>query len=278
MMWTCEVFKKLCRPPVIGMVHLRPLPGSPNWAGDLGVVTRAALVDAENLVSGGVGGLMVENFHDVPFYPTRVSPVTVAAMTHVIGAITRGYSKVPVGVNVLRNDAESALAIAVVTGAAFVRINVHVGAAVTDQGSMEGQAWRTLRLRREWGCEVGILADVRVKHARPLVQRPLAEEARDLRLRGLADGIIVTGVATGEGASAVEVAELRDAVPDCPILVGSGVTAGNLKDFLPAADGVIVGTSLKAASAQEYPPVAQERTRDLVSEWNRIVGETGADS
>ncbi len=268
-MWTRDDFGSLCRPPVIGMVHLRPLPGSPGWAGDLSAVEEAALTDTENLLAGGVGAVMVENFHDVPFFPGPVPPVTVAAMTRIIGAVTGSYRDLPVGVNVLRNDAESALAVAVATGASFIRVNVHVGAAVTDQGTIEGRAWQTLRLRRQWAPAVGILADVRVKHARPLAPRPLAEEARDLRLRGLADGIIVTGAATGSGTSPADVEAVRAAVSGCPLLVGSGVDTDNIAGFAPAADGVIVGTSLKEKTGERFAAVSSDLTRDLVAAWKR---------
>ncbi len=266
-MWTRDDFGSLFRPPVIGMVHLRPLPGSPGWAGNLRAVVDAALVDTENLVAGGVGAVMVENFHDVPFFPGPVPPVTVAAMTRIIDAITGSYRDLPVGVNVLRNDAESALAVAAAAGASFIRVNVHVGAAVTDQGTIEGRAWQTLRLRREWAPEVGILADVRVKHALPLAPRPLAEEARDLRLRGLADGIIVTGAATGSGASPADVEIVRAAVPECPLLVGSGVNTDNIAGFGVAVDGVIVGTSLKEKTGERFAAVSADLTRDLVEAW-----------
>lgn len=262
--WTRNSFAELCRPGVIGMLHLSPLPGSPGWGGDLGSVVAAALRDARALCEGGVGALMLENFHDVPFHPDTVPPVTVAAMTAVAAAVRRELPDCPLGINVLRNDAEAALAIAVATGAAFIRVNVHAGAAVTDQGVLEGRAWRTLRLRREYDAGVGILADVRVKHAAPLGGRPLADEARDLRLRGLADALVITGVATGAGADPAEIESLRRALPDCPLLVGSGVDAGSVARFLPAADGFIVGSSLKEGG-DVAAPVSAARTADFMS-------------
>lgn len=266
-MWTRDEFETLCRPAVIGMVHLPPLPGAPRWGGDLDAVLAAAARDASRLKDGGVGAIMVENFHDTPFYPDRVPPITVAAMTRVISAVGNETGGLPVGVNVLRNDAEAALAVAVATGAAFIRVNVHVGAAVTDQGPITGRAWETLRRRRELGAEVGILADVRVKHARPLVDRPLEEDAADLRLRGLADAIIVTGAATGRGTDPADVAAVRRALPDCPLLVGSGVTAPTLAPFAGLADGVIVGTTLKEPGEGPLAPVDRDRTRELVAAW-----------
>jgi membrane complex biogenesis BtpA family protein len=170
-----------------------------------------------------------------------VAGVTAAAML-----VRNEFPDLHLGINVLRNDVVSALGVAAAVGARFVRVNVHTGAAVTDQGTIQGQAWRTLRRRRELGADrVAILADVRVKHARPLVDRPLAEEVSDLRSRGLADGIIVSGVATGAGADPAEAAEVREAMPEGPILVGSGTTAENVGAFLPAADGFIIGSSLQ---------------------------------
>jgi len=257
--WTRATFADLCRPGVIGMLHLAPLPGSPRWGGDLGAVTAAALRDGRTLREGGVRAVMLENFQDTPFHPGSVPPITVAALTAVATAVRRELPDCALGINVLRNDAESALAIAVAVGAAFIRVNVHTGAAVTDQGLIEGRAWHTLRQRREFGAEIGILADVRVKHSAPLAARAPADEARDLRLRGLADALIVTGAATGAGADPAELAALRAILPDCPLLVGSGVTAENIHQFLPAADGFIVGTALKEAG-DVAAPVSAART------------------
>jgi membrane complex biogenesis BtpA family protein len=244
--WNREDCKAAIPGAAVGMVHLPALPGSPGWQGDMAAVTELALADASALAEGGFGALMVENYHDIPFFRGSVPAHTIAAMTAVISEIRRAFPGLPLGVNVLRNDVAAALGIAVAVGAAFVRVNVHTGAMVTDQGSIEGQAWHTLRLRRELGAEqVAILADLRVKHARPLAERPLAEEAQDLRLRGLADGVIITGAATGSGASAEELAEARQALPDCPLLVGSGLSAETVGDFFPVADACIVGSSLK---------------------------------
>ncbi len=262
--WTRAEFARICRPGVIGMLHLGPLPGSPQWGGSLDSVIDAALRDARALREGGMASLMLENFHDIPFHPDVVPPVTVAAMTAVATAVRRALPDCALGINVLRNDAEAALAIAVAAGAAFIRVNVHTGAAVTDQGLLEGRAWRTLRLRREYGAAVGILADVRVKHAAPLAPRPEADEARDLRLRGLADALVVTGAATGAGADPGELARLREVLPDCPLLVGSGVSAEGLARFLPAADGFIVGTSLKDGG-DVAAPVSAARAAAFVS-------------
>lgn len=254
--WNRDDCRRAIPGGAVGMVHLQALPGAPLWRGDLAAVRRLALQDAAALIEGGFGALMVENYHDIPFHPGRVPAETVAAMAVVIAALAAEFPGLPLGVNVLRNDVASALGIAAATGAGFVRVNVHTGAAVTDQGTIEGQAWQTLRLRRQLQAEqVAILADLRVKHARPLAQRPLAEEAQDLRLRGLADAVIITGAATGSGASPDELAQARAALPDCPLLVGSGLGVDTVGDFFPAADACIVGSSLKQIDPESGLPM-----------------------
>lgn len=245
-MWTRNDFQALVRPGCIGMIHLDPLPGAPGYCGRMVGVLDRACEDLGALVAGGLAAVMVENFNDIPFYPDAVPPVTVAALSVVAAELRREAPTVRLGINVLRNDAEAALAVAAAVGADFIRINVHTGAMVTDQGPLVGQAHRTLRRRRELGVDhVGVLADVRVKHAAPLAARDLADEARDLRLRGLADALIVSGAATGAAADPADLAAVRAAVPDCPLLLGSGVTLDNLDDYSELTDAVIVGTSLK---------------------------------
>jgi uncharacterized protein len=149
---------------VIGMVHLEPLPGSPRWAGSMHEVSRAALADAQALAEGGVHALLVENFGDVPFSPGRVDAACVAAMAAVATQIRRAVS-LPLGINALRTDALSALAVAAAVGARFIRVNVHTGAVVTDQGIVASGAHDTLRYRRLLGVDVALLADVQTKHA-----------------------------------------------------------------------------------------------------------------
>lgn len=262
-MWTREQLRQRLGTPIVGVVHLRPLPGAPDWGGDLPAVEAAARRDLDALVEGGVRAVVVENFHDAPFYPDDVPPVTVAAMAVIAAALARRHPTVALGVNVLRNDAQAALAVAAVMGGAFIRVNVHTGAAVTDQGLLGGRAHLTLRRRAELGLgEVGILADLRVKHAAPLAARDVAAEAADLRGRGHADALIVTGPATGRSADRQQLALVRDALPDCPLLVGSGVTAANAASFADIADAAIVGTSL-----QEDGHVSAERTARLLAAW-----------
>jgi uncharacterized protein len=227
--------------PVIGMVHLPPLPGAPGFA-SMRAVLETARRDAAALAEGGVHGIMVENYGDVPFLPGPVPPETVAALALAVAEAQRAAG-VPVGVNVLRNDARAALGIAAATGAPFLRVNVHTGAMLTDQGWIEGRAHETLRARRALGHDVAILADVLVKHAVPPAGLTATDVARDLWERGGADGLIVTGVATGSAADAGRLREVRTAAPDAPLLLGSGLTADNAADLWPLCDGAIVGSA-----------------------------------
>ncbi len=229
---------------LVGMVHLLPLPGSPRWAGSLDAVVEHALADARALVGGGFDACLIENFGDAPFSPTRVDPATVAAMARVVAEVRRAVS-CPVGVNVLKNDAQAALAVAAATGAAFIRVNVHTGAVVGDQGVIQGDAYGTLRYRRLLGTATRLFVDVGGKHAVPLAPVELEQVARDAAERGLADALVVSGPATGEPTALSDVKRVRAVVPDRPLLVGSGVSPETIGALLALADGVIVGTWLK---------------------------------
>jgi len=172
--------------PVVGVVHLKPLPGSPRYSGSMEEVLEWALRDARALEEGGVDGMIVENYGDAPYLPGRVGPETVASMAVAVREVVRSVS-VPVGVNVLRSDGEAALAIAAACGAPFIRVNVYVGAYLTDQGVIEGRSYAIARLRAALKADVKVFADVAVKHAVSLSARPLVEEALDAVERGLAD-------------------------------------------------------------------------------------------
>jgi membrane complex biogenesis BtpA family protein len=253
------------RRAVIGMIHLLPLPGAPLYGGSMDEVLGRALVDAHALAGGGADALAVENFGDRPFRGARVEPETVAAMTRVIAEVMRTVS-LPLGVNVLRNDAGAALAVAAATGAAFIRVNVHVGAMLTDQGILTGDAAETLRRRVLLAPDVAIFADHDVKHAAPLAAIDPVQSARDLRLRGLADVLVVSGRETGVAADPARVELLRAAFADVPLsvplVIGSGLTAENAATFA-AADGAIVGTAIKRGGDVDAP-VDRERVARLV--------------
>ena len=231
----------------IGVIHLAPLPGAPRWGGDMAFVLRRAVADARAYERGGADAVVIENFHDVPFTKDAVPPETLAAMA-AAGRAVREAVRLPLGFNVLRNDARGGLALCAACGGSFIRVNVHTGAMLTDQGVIEGKAFDTLRQRQRLCPDVRIFADVQVKHAVPLGHQRIEEAARDTQQRGLADGLIVTGTGTGVATELADVERVRRACPAARILIGSGVTAANVRDYLPLVDGIIVGSSLKTGN------------------------------
>jgi membrane complex biogenesis BtpA family protein len=247
---------------LIGVVHLGPLPGSPRWRGNLESLIELAVNDACAYERGGAHALFVENFGDVPFTKGTVAPETIAAMA-AAGRAIRQAVELPLGFNVLRNDARAALALCAVCGGAFIRVNVHTGAMLTDQGLIEGNAYDTLRYRQRICPQAQIFADVHVKHAVPLGNWTIEDAARDTVERGLVDALIVSGAGTGLATDLADVERVRRTCPATKILLGSGVTLENVRDFLPAADGFIVASSLKVAGRLSNP-VDPKRVAALV--------------
>jgi membrane complex biogenesis BtpA family protein len=237
-------------------------------------VLARARVDARALADGGVDAILVENYGDAPFYPREVPPETVAALAAAVAEVVREVA-LPVGVNVLRNDAASALAIAAATGARFIRVNVHTGAMLADQGWLEGRAHETLRLRARLGARVAILADVLVKHAVAPAGLELEQAARDTWHRGLVDGLIVSGEATGAPTDPERALRVRAAVPDAPVWIGSGLTPESAPALLAAADGAIVGSALEQGGVAGNP-VEEARVRRLMGVVREVRAQLGA--
>lgn len=227
-----------------------------------GVLTRA-LDDCRAYHEGGVEGAIIENFGDIPFSGGMVAPVTVAAMTRAATELKREFPDIHFGINVLRNDAESALSIAYVAGAGFIRINVHVGAVVADQGIVQGKAYETLRLRRSLDSKVQILADIDVKHSAQIGNYDLKVQAADALERGLADAIVISGSRTGQAVDMEQLRQLRREFRDANIVIGSGANSRNVKLLLKYANSVIVGTSIKKDGITSNP-VDPKRLADFV--------------
>lgn len=251
------------KPVLIGMVHLPALPGSPDYGGDFEEVLRFAEKEAKTIYKSGFNAIMFENLGDAPYFPDRVPNETIAAMA-VIAARIKSQTKLPVGVNVLRNDALAALAIAVAAQLAFIRVNILTGAAVTDQGIIQGQAHLLLRERQRLRGElVAILADVRVKHAAPLVERDLAQEVEEFFERARCSAIIVSGTGSGKPVEVEFLRRVREAAGQRPVLIGSGLNASNAAEMLAHADGAIVGSSMKEEGLI-HNPIDRRRAEELV--------------
>jgi membrane complex biogenesis BtpA family protein len=257
--------------PIIGMVHLPPLPGSPRYNQSLGEIIDKAVHDAQAIENGGFDGLIVENYGDVPFYPDRVGPETVAAMTCIVHEIRRRIKK-PIGINILRNDSMAAIAIATILKCDFIRVNVHIGTMATDQGIVTGKAFDTLRYRTSLASQVKIFADIFVKHGSVLGRQEIGQASQDVVLRGLADTVIVTGRSTGEFINIDELKEVKKAIPEVPVLAGSGVNEKNIIDIIKLVDGMIVGTWIKEDNKTENQ-VDEDKVRNLVELKKSITGK-----
>lgn len=235
------------RRAVIGVVHLPALPGSPAYAGTpIDALVEAALVDASRYARGGVHGLIVENHGDIPFAkPDALGPETAAVMAVITDRIRREVG-LPLGINVLANAAEQAIAVALAGGALFVRVNQWANAYVANEGLLEGPAAAATRYRSRLHAQhLRVFADVHVKHGAHAItaDRSLEELTRDLEFFD-ADAVIVTGQRTGDGADLEQLRTVRRTT-QLPLLVGSGVTETNVTPILEVADGVIVASALK---------------------------------
>jgi len=229
--------------PIIGMVHLLPLPGSGLYDGNLEPVLDRAIRDARALEEGGVDAIEVENFGDMTYFPGKVEPETVAAMTYIASELSHEVS-IPIGICVL-TDPYSAFAIAHVVGASFIRATVYTEAIVDVSGIIQGPAHRIQRLKKLLSDDrVKIFADVQIKHSVPLAPRPIEESAKDA-FYFLADAVIVSGRFTGEETPVEKIKRVKEYLPEFPILVGSGANPKNIRKLLQYADGAIVGTTFK---------------------------------
>ena len=219
------------------------------------------MADALILQRVGFDAVLMENYGDIPFHAERVESYVISEMTAIATAIGKALT-IPFGVQVLRNDSIAGLSIGAATGAAFIRVNVHTGSMITDQGIIRGKAAETLRARAMIDTSVKIFADVMVKHAQPFPGVTIESSARDAVQRGCADAVIVSGAGTGEKTSTKDIARVRSVV-HAPVYVGSGATAGNAREFLEHADGIIVGTSIKAGCITSAA-VDAERAEEFV--------------
>jgi membrane complex biogenesis BtpA family protein len=251
---------------LIGVVHCPPFPGSPRYRGEpIGAIYDACLRDAEAYMAAGLSGLIVENHGDIPFAkPEDLTPETAACLAVATDRIARATGA-PLGINVLANAPIDAFAVAAATGARFIRVNQWANAYVANEGFMEGRAGAALRYRSLLRAEgVRVFADSHVKHGAHAItaDRTIGELTRDLAFFD-ADAVIATGQRTGDTATMEEIDAVR-AATHLPLLVGSGVTAGNVAAILARVDAVIVASSLKVGGVW-WNPVDPERARAFVA-------------
>ena len=254
---------------LIGVIHLPPLPGAPlshghDPAGCLEHAGERAIQEAELFSKAGFEAIILENFGDTPFYKDKVPPETIASMA-VIAAAVRQYTDMKLGINILRNDALSALSVAAVTGCDFIRVNVLSGVAATDQGLIEGRAADLLRERTRFHANVAILADVHVKHSKNLSTDNIDLALEDTIKRSLADGVIFTGASTGRIMDIDEIRRLSKISRNfgIPSYVGSGLTPESAAELKGHVDGMIISSSLRK-NGVAGAPLDEKRIKDLV--------------
>jgi uncharacterized protein len=254
---------------IIGMIHVEPLPGSPRYGGSMEAVIEKARQEALLYKKAGIDMLAIENMHDIPYLKGAVGPEVVAAMA-VVGREVRQAAAMRCGIQILAGANYEALSAALAGGLDFLRVEGFVFAHVADEGIIEGCAGELLRRRRALGGEhILVFADVKKKHSSHAITADvnIAETAKAAEFF-MADGVIVTGTSTGVAASLEELGALKRTVK-VPVLVGSGITIENVKDYLKMADALIVGSHFKIhgvwSQAVDYERVAlfMEEVREI---------------
>ncbi|HPX31981.1 MAG TPA: BtpA/SgcQ family protein [Erysipelotrichaceae bacterium] len=252
--------------PIIGMVHLLPLPGAPKYRGSIEEIKERALYDANALVNGGVKSFIIENFNDDP-YSECIDDFSFATMVKIANEIKNAFD-CKIGINIQFNDVEKELALAYAIDADFIRVEVFIDNRVGIQGIMTAKCRKITELKNKYDIRAKILADIDVKHTTALVKEDIDELAHRAIDEG-ADAIILTGSKTGENPKITEVERIREIVEDFPIVVGSGINSNTIRKYLRYANGVIVGSSIKI-DGNVKNPVCQIRTRELVESLNKI--------
>ena len=238
---------------IVGMIHVRALPGPPKHAGGMAPILEHALAEAETYRACGIHALMVENMPGLP-YVQHPGPEIATAMAVVARAVKQAHPQLPLGIQILAGANREALSAALAAGADFIRAEAFVFGHVADEGYMDSCAGELLRHRKAIGGEaVAIFTDIKKKHSAHAVTADvdIVQTAHAAEFF-LSDGLILTGAATGEAASTAELRAVY-AATKLPVLVGSGITAENVKDYLPIADAFIVGSYCKRAGQWETP-------------------------
>lgn len=231
--------------PIIGMIHVGALPGTPANHQTVGEIIAQAIREAAVYREAGVDGIAIENMHDVPYLRGEVGPEIVAAMT-LVGQTVKSESRLPVGIQILAGANIEAMAVACAANLDFIRAESFVFAHVADEGLIESSAAKLLRYRKMIGADcVQVWADVKKKHSSHAITADIslgvmAETVEFMR----GDAVIITGGVTGDPP---KLADVEEAKAHCrlPVILGSGVDDKNISEFWPLADGFIIGSHFK---------------------------------
>ncbi len=255
--------------PVIGVIHVGALPGTPHSSQRVAELAASAVEEAKLYREAGVDGVIVENMHDVPYLRGAVGPEIVAAMT-AIATEVKAACRLPLGVQLLAGANIEAMAVAHAAGLDFIRAEGYAYAHVADEGLIQASAAELLRYRKMIGAErVQVWADVKKKHAAHAITADvsLGETAETVEFMGAAC-VIVTGSATGK---APNVADVQEAKNHCrlPVFLGSGITASNVAGFYDHADGFIIGSAFKVDGVWSNT-IDTARVNKVITVLNRL--------
>ncbi len=247
--------------PIIGMVHLKPLPGSPGYAGNIEEIYQTAHDDLAALVDGGVNAVIVENFGDIP-YATENELITYTTFTNIATRL-RKECNLPMGINVQFNDFNAEWALAYSCGYDFIREEVFGENRMGPNGICISSGPQIMRLKARYPKDIAILADLHVKHTFPIVDQPLDFTIESI-IEGGADAIICTGITTGKSPTNDDVSTVKEIAKDTPVVIGSGVNKDTVKEFLSIADGAIIGSSFKK-DGNVMNPIDVKRVKELMN-------------
>jgi hypothetical protein len=258
-------FKK----PIIGMIHVDPLPGTPNYGGSMQQIIDKAINEAEIYQSAGIDAIAIENMHDVPYLNGDVGAEIVSAMS-VIGYEVKRTTNLPCGVQILAGANRQALAVALAANLDFIRAEGFAFAHIADEGLIQACAGELLRYRKYIGAaHIAIFTDIKKKHSSHAITADvdIVETAKAAEFF-LSDGVIITGASTGNPANLDDIERTKESV-EIPVLVGSGVTLENAESYLKTADALIVGSYFKTDGMWQNP-VDYERVKTFMDKVNNI--------
>jgi len=250
--------------PVIGMIHLKALPGTPKYKADISYIIDEALKEAKVYKDAGIDGLMIENMHDVPYIKGGVGHEISSIMT-LVAYLIKKETNLPMGIQILAGANKEALATAKAANADFIRAEGFVFAHTADEGIIEAQAGDLLRYRSQIDASsIAVFTDIKKKHSSHALTQDvsLLDTAKAAQFF-LSDGVVITGNHTGVATSTVELNTLKNHL-NIPVIVGSGITLDNLPSYVPLCDAMIVGSYFKDQGYWEndlnYDRIAQFMT------------------
>ena len=240
-------FKKLFKvsKPIIGMIHVDALPGTPNFKGDINKIISSAIDEAKTYLDAGINSIAIENMHDIPYLNKNVGPEIISMMS-IIAYEVKNKTSLPIGIQILAGANKEALASAKSAGIDFIRAEGFVFAHVADEGIMNSDAGELLRYRKIIDAEnILVFTDIKKKHSsHSLTADVTIEETAKAAEFFLSDGLILTGTSTGKEADLNEIKAVKK-VSKLPVIIGSGITEKNVENYLPFCDAMIVGSHFK---------------------------------